>query len=76
MATGPENYRTATQVLDSLAVVGNPTAAQILAVQIVQARATLALAAATAMGTAGDTMPTADWNAWREVAGVRRPGED
>lgn len=62
MATGPENYRKSEQLLNTMNVVGNPTPAQILQVQIAQVRATLALAAATALALTG--VGEADLGKW------------
>lgn len=70
MATGPEFYKSAQHLINTLNVVGEPTAGQILRVQIAQVHATLALAAAVAMGK--DAMLTADWTAWREAASAYR----
>ena len=53
MASAQKHYRQATRILDSLNVVGNPSASQVLAVQIAQVYATLTLAAVTAEATLG-----------------------
>ena len=53
--TGPEHYREAERLLQHPRDVQDVAAAQV--------HATLALAAATAFSS--DTMPKADWDAWR-----------
>jgi len=53
MASAQHYFRKATQIVDNLNVVGKPTAAQVLAVQIAQVYATLAAAAVQAEATAG-----------------------
>ncbi|MGI5153625.1 hypothetical protein [Microbispora sp. CA-102843] len=77
--TGPENYAQAEALLESAARerIGSTQERYLLAAA--QVRATLALAAATALNDhehVGDDvsvggLPIEDWKAWREVAGVK-----
>ncbi|WAL93931.1 hypothetical protein [Streptomyces sp. Je 1-369] len=81
MATGPEHYLEAERILatcttDSGALVLDDGTAEVLAAA--QVRATLALAAATAMGApldgeADSGLPHRDAQAWWDVAGVKPP---
>lgn len=82
--TGPEHYREAERHLSAASFTQGPggdpihpeTAAHHLA--MAQAHATLALAAATAMGAAVDGeadsgLPPRDAEAWYDAAGVKKP---
>lgn len=64
---GPEHYRKAQRLLAALDVVGNPSPAQVLQVQIAQAHATLALAAATALADKS----SAERDAWLNTAAIK-----
>jgi hypothetical protein len=67
--TGPEHYREAEALLKAANPGwGEPVTGGLL---IAQAHALLAVAAATALNQADAGMWTADWAAWRDVAGVR-----
>lgn len=70
MASGPEHYREAERLLNTLNVVGHPTPAQVLQVQTAQVHALLALAAATALNDGNVRAPIADCQAWVKVASV------
>ena len=72
--TGPENYAAAERLAaraEDLASgdPGDQAAGQVLA-SAAQARATLALAAATALSRPGEGLPSADWKAWLSAAAV------
>jgi hypothetical protein len=74
--TGPEHYKVAESLLAAATLSGeHPDGSPIIrkdepeALAAAQVHATLALAAAHAMGI-GD-LPSPDWDAWREVAQTR-----
>lgn len=73
MKSGPENYLESLKLIAESRTIGaddlSPFELALLAVLEAQARATLALAAATAMAEGGH-MPGADFDAWAEAAGV------
>jgi hypothetical protein len=72
--TGPEHYRAAEMLLaaaDQIAEQGGDMGEMLAAAQV---HATLALAAATAMGSAKDGMPRVDFVAWDKAAGVPLDG--
>lgn len=64
---GPENYRKAQRLVDTLDVVGNPTPAQMYQVHVAQVHATLALAAAVALADKS----SADRTAWFNTVAVK-----
>jgi hypothetical protein len=67
--TGPEHYREAERLL---AEAGHRLRDERLEVAATaQVHALLAVAAATALNQADAGMWTADWAAWRDVAGVK-----
>lgn len=79
MATGPDHYREAERLLDAAnrRLIGNdaewlntPARRAELRTEA-QVRATLAVAAATALNDAEDGLVAPDWSAWREAAGVK-----
>ncbi len=74
MSTGPQHYRKAEQLVDTVIDVSLPTEAKTRLLAIAQVHATLALAAATAMGTAA--MHEYDCEAWDRVAGVQDDEHD
>lgn len=76
--TGPEHYRAAEQLLADVSTGGfvsdgTECANTIAAAQV---HATLALAAATALGVGGDNPPDDDAEAWWRAAGTRSQGGD
>ena len=74
MATGPEHYQEAERLLAKATYEDLPTNAHIQDAQLAQAHATLALAAATAMGMVD--LPAADWDQWRAAASAYVRHED
>jgi len=71
--TGPEHYRAAEELLAEIKD-GDPDAshtAAALLLGMAQVHATLALAAATALGS--PDQPTWDWEAWCAAAATPRP---
>ena len=67
--TGPSHYREAERLLSEAAAAGpatGQTTVDLIKLTAAQVHATLAAAAATAMGAGG--MGAHDWDAWREVA--------
>lgn len=68
--TGPENYREAERLVDSAFRMpdqyGDAAEAARQDLMAAQVNATLALAAATALG--GSDVPAADWDAWYRTA--------
>ena len=72
--TGPEHYREAERLLTESQTITRPNdegpceADRMIAEA--QAHATLALAAATALGATGSGMDLADYKAWDQAAGV------
>jgi hypothetical protein len=78
--TGPEHYREAERLADrahhfTYGDGGDPVVGAALAAEA-QVHATLALAAATAMGGREEGMHRADFEAWDKVAGVPLGGGD
>lgn len=65
--TGPENYREAEQIIAEYEAIVEQGGDPGDMLQIAQIRATLALAAATALAAMGDGMPTPDYTAWHAV---------
>jgi hypothetical protein len=73
--TGPEHYRMAETIVASAEDRNMPSDAVEAIAACARVHATLALAAATALGEAAyKGMGSADWEAWREVAGAREAG--
>jgi hypothetical protein len=75
--TGPEHYEAAQNILASALEIGADVSREDVRamVEMAQAHATLALAAATAMASI-DRMPDEDYAAWDKVAGVPTRSED
>ncbi|AQS70889.1 hypothetical protein [Streptomyces pactum] len=81
--TGPEHYREAERLLQGLMTErGNVYVEEgnEQVIGIAQAHATLALAAATALGTPDRSVPVREavhgWAEWQRAAGVSIPEED
>jgi hypothetical protein len=81
MATGPEHYREAEQLTESVTIRDALSGRRILmpgdhgdVLALAQVHATLALAAATALASA-DSMYYHDAEAWEDAAGLPRKAE-
>ena len=66
--TGPEHYEHAEMLLDMASDEDFGTEAEQSRFTAAQVHATLALAAATALGGDGDGLPADDWDAWYKAA--------
>lgn len=72
MTSGPEHYRESERLLDRANEIGtDDPETEAIYLQHAQAHATLALAAATALG-AGKEMPYADTCAWSAAVTTKR----
>ena len=69
MATGPEHYRQAEEYLEKAYHMDPGTDLERFYIAAAQAHATLAVAAATAMGAVDP--PPRDWEAWHKAAGTK-----
>ena len=77
--TGPEHYAEAERLMARLAEMSNTPGpvdreATLVISSVAQVHATLALAAATALGAGTESrrgMDSLDWQAWDEVAGAQ-----
>lgn len=70
--TGPEHYRYAEILLDEAGDAENGSDHERYLVAKAQVHATLAVAAATALGSAD--LPSGDWDDWRFVASAGHAG--
>lgn len=75
MATGPQHYRDAEQLLGILDRGTEGDDAQVIAT-MAAAHATLALAAATALNDAISGVPLEDYDAWTAAASITATTED
>ena len=81
MPTGPEHYQAAERhIAEAKNLAGSsfgmPIARTTALLDAAQVHATLALAAATALGDTEDGMPIADYEAWRKAAATPTGSSD